>query len=183
MKHYSKISIIALISILSLTSCDTKNEDKSEHTTESVTIEKTDDQNTTENTENTDSETETLSAEGTAVAGDHSLDDMCLEKSISDCYIVNHFTEMDVEYITVDFVSYKLDEDSKHTDYEAYDLVNDNKKLRTFIVNTTYKSCGRDKDISINDLIKASEDNSETIFSLEAEEGVITELYIDTCSG
>lgn len=128
-------------------------------------------------------EQEVLLPEGTEVEGDSRYDHLSNETTVSDCYIVSHFTDMDITYVTVDFVSYKLDEDSKHTDYEIYDLINVNKKLRTFVVNESYKNCGRNKTLSFEDLIKKQEQDSKTVFSIETEEGLVTELYIDICSG
>lgn len=183
MKIYTKLSIIALFGLITFTSCESNTQDNSDATTEKSKTENIDEQVVSENTTVTESEPETLIPEGVAIEGDHSLDNMCLEKSLSDCYIVDYFIEMDVEYITVDFVTYELDKDSKHTDYEVYDLINDSKKLRTFVVNSQYKNCGHNKDIPLTDLIKISKDSPETVFRLEAEEGVVSELYIDTCSG
>lgn len=126
---------------------------------------------------------EELMAEGTTVEGASRLDNLSNETAISDCYIVDAFVDMDTRYITVDFVTYTLDEDSQHTDYEVYDLVNDNPKLRTFVVHEQYMDCGRYKEVSIDDLIEKSKKDEKTVFSLETIEGIVTELYIDICSG
>jgi hypothetical protein len=76
-----------------------------------------------------------------------------------------------------------LDEDLKHTDYEIYDLVNEIKTLRTFAVNESYLDGAHDQMVTLADLIEMNNTETDLVFSLEAEEGVVTELYIDTCSG
>ena len=126
---------------------------------------------------------EDLLPEGSAVEEDTRYDNLSTETTASDCYITGYFIDMDIEYLTVDFVTYELDEDSKNTDYEIYDVVNDNPKLRTFYVNTEYLDCAHSESKSLADLIKASKDNPKTVFTLQTEAGVITELYIDVCSG
>ncbi|MFT5600819.1 MAG: hypothetical protein ACI9N1_001055 [Flavobacteriales bacterium] len=126
---------------------------------------------------------EDLLPEGSAVEGDTRYDNLSTETTASDCYITGCFIDMDIEYLTVDFVTYELVEDSKNTDSEIYDVVNDNPKLRTFYVNTEYLDCAHSESKSLADLIKASKDNPKTVFTLQTEAGVITELYIDVCSG
>jgi hypothetical protein len=111
------------------------------------------------------------------------LDLTSLEACISDCFITECFLYNDATFITVDFVSYKLDEDSKHSDYEIYDLVNEIKTLRTFAVNETYLDCAHDQTVTLADLIEMNNSETDLVFSLEAEDGIVTELYIDVCSG
>jgi hypothetical protein len=126
---------------------------------------------------------EDLLPEGSDVEGDTRYDSLSTETTASNCYITGYFIDLDIEYLTVDFVTYELDEDSKNTDYEMYDVVNDNPKLRTFYVNTEYLDCAHSDSKSLADLIQVSKDNPKTVFTLQTEDGVITELYINLCSG
>ncbi len=128
-------------------------------------------------------EEEVLQPEGTAVEGDDRYQYLSDETTTSDCYIVDYFIDMDIEYITVDFVTYELDEDSENPDFENYKLVNDNPKLRTFMVVPEYQNCARDAAVTTADLIKVSKENPQTIFRLETSTGMVTELFIDVCSG
>ena len=111
------------------------------------------------------------------------LDLTSTETTFSDCFIKEGFLYMDQWYITVDFVNYKLDEDSKNTDYEVFDLVNEIKTLRTFVVNEEYLTCGQDKTLTLEELLEKNKNEKNLVFSLQSEDGIVTELYIDTCSG
>lgn len=111
------------------------------------------------------------------------LDLTSTETTSSDCFITESFIYMDALFITVDFVNYKLDESTAHTDAEVYELVNEIKTLRTFAVNEEYFNCGHDKMVKLSKLLEKNNLENDLIFSLEVQDGVVTELYIDTCSG
>ena len=111
------------------------------------------------------------------------LDLTSTETAGSDCFITESFTYMDGRYITVDFVNYKMDESTANTDTEVYELVNEIKTLRTFVVKEEYYDCGHSEMVKLSDLIEKNKAEKDLVFKLEVEDGVVTELYIDTCSG
>lgn len=111
------------------------------------------------------------------------LDLTSTETTGSDCFITESFTYMDALYITVDFVNYRMDESTANTDTEVYELVNEIKTLRTFVVNEEYFDCGHSEMVKMSDLIEKNKAEKDLVFKLEVEDGVVTELYIDTCSG
>ena len=139
----------------------------------------------TEQTDKTDIETgvevdDSTNMEGTPVDGDERYDNMSLESTSSDCFIVSHFIDMDISYVTVDFTNYKVIETDSEPEYE---LVNENKKLRTFVVKTEYFDCGRSKMVPIDKLIEKSEQDKETLFYIEIERGLVVELFVRNCAG
>lgn len=117
--------------------------------------------------------TEELAAEGTAVEGDDRLKDLSTETTMSECYIVDEFTDMDVRYITVDFIDIK-----EYENESGYEIVNDNKKLRTFIVKDSYLDFGHEGSSTIEELMIKAKDK-ENRFMLVTEGGLVTELYVN----
>lgn len=105
---------------------------------------------------------------------------MCKETLTSDCYIVSHFSDDDASYITVDFVNYKVIETDSEPEYE---LVNEIKTLRTFVVGKEYFDCGRVKERSIESLIEKAETDKKTLFNIETDGGVVIELFVRNCAG
>ena len=106
------------------------------------------------------------------------LNDISLETTNSDCYIVGHFSSKDADYITVDFVNYKVIEGDSEPEYE---LVNEIKTLRTFKVGTEYFDCARsEKKVSIDKLIEQSEQDKETLFNIDTDGGSVVELFVET---
>ncbi|NRA11430.1 MAG: hypothetical protein HRT57_05710 [Crocinitomicaceae bacterium] len=142
----------------------------------------------TEQTDNTDTgvefddstNIEGPNMEGTPVEGDERYDNMSLESTSSDCFIVSHFIDMDISYITVDFTNYKVIETNSEPEYE---LVNEIKTLRTFVVKTEYFDCGRGDMVPIDILIDESEQDKETLFYIETEGGLVVELFVRNCAG
>jgi hypothetical protein len=120
-----------------------------------------------------ENETEELAAEGTAVEGDDRLKDLSTETTMSECYIVDEFTDMDIRYITVDFIDIK-----EYENESGYEIVNDNKKLRTFIVKDSYLNFGHEESSTIEQLMNKSKDK-ENRFMIETENGLVTELYVN----
>lgn len=107
-------------------------------------------------------------------------EDICMETTISDCYIVGHFRDKEANYITVDFVNYKIIEGDSEPEFE---LVNEIKTLRTFLVSSDYLDCGRSKKVSIEKLIEQSEQDKKTVFNIETEAGNVIELFVRNCAG
>ena len=117
--------------------------------------------------------TEELAPEGSAVEGDDRLKDLSNESTMSECYIVDEFTDMDIRYITVDFIDIREFENES-----GYEIVNDNKKLRTFMVEDSYLDFGHETTSTIEELmIKAKDTNNR--FMLTVKEGLVTELYVN----
>lgn len=113
-------------------------------------------------------------------AGDFQL---CTSEENSDCYITGIFDKDGEVYINVDFITYEIVPETAGTDGEEYKVINNNPKIRTFKVKDAYSECSRIKKISTRDLVDKAKAAPTTIFSLEARDGVVEELYIDTCSG
>jgi hypothetical protein len=134
----------------------------------------------TDNVDQGESE-EALSPEGTAVEGDDRYDNLSAETTTSDCFIVSQFTDMDIHYVTVDFVNYKVIEGDSEPEYE---LVNEIKTLRTFVVKTEYFDCSRgDEKVSVDKLIEQSKKDKETLFFIETDGGLVEELFVRNCAG
>ena len=64
-------------------------------------------------TETEETKDEVLTPEGTGVKGDTRFQYLTDETALSDCYIVGHFIDNDIEFITVDFITYKLNKESE----------------------------------------------------------------------
>jgi hypothetical protein len=170
--------IIALALIMSSCTATTENiaTDIEKAATEAVESAETETIGEAE-TENED----LINAEGSAVEGDERYANMSQESTTSDCYIVSDFIDMDIHYITVDFVNYKVVENEGDSE-PGYELVNEKKKLRTFLVDEGYLDCAHDKTVSIKDLMEASKDK-ENVFMITTEEGSVTELFVRRCAG
>ena len=104
------------------------------------------------------------------------------ESTMSDCYIVESFSDDGFDYITVDFVTYK-DIQNEDDMEPSYQLENNNSKLRTFVVIGEYMNCSYDKTIILKDLVGEKSNFEGKIYRLKTENGFVSELYIDNCSG
>lgn len=172
-------SIVALaILMISCAEATESNPDSTSATQENVAAQ------TNEETEGSIGEAETeneelLNYEGTDEE-DNRLDNMCMEKVVSDCYVVDYFVFMDAMYVTVDFVNYKVIETDSEPEYE---LVNEKSTLRTFLLNEEYLDCAHDKSVTVEDLMKKVEADKFTLFNLEAEEGIVNEFFVRNCAG
>jgi len=124
---------------------------------------------------------EHLKPEGSEVEGDNRYAFLSKETTFSDCFIVSHFTDMDITYVTVDFVSYKPSLNSKGEPSGEYEIVNELKTLRTFMVMDSYFTCNGKSKKSINELIERYENEKKTVFTITTTEGVVEELYINDC--
>lgn len=123
---------------------------------------------------------EIVNMEGTAVEGDDRYDNMSAETTMSDCFIVSHFTDMDIMYVTVDFVSWKVTETDTEPEYE---LVNELNKLRTFMVDAEYFDCGHSEKMGIEKLFETAKEDKETLFNIVTENGMVTEFFVRRCAG
>jgi hypothetical protein len=155
-------TIIALAMLLSSCSetTEAKDENTGTHKTEEVT------ETSVEEVE------EEFIPEGAEVEEDHRYDNMSTESASSECYIVSHFTDMDITYVTVDFITIE-----ENTDSEGYEIINDNKKLRTFVVNEEYLNPYHEENVSIDDIFEKASDDPEIMFSITIEDGLVSELY------
>ncbi len=115
---------------------------------------------------------EELIPEGAEVEEDHRYDNLSNESATSDCYIVSHFTDMDITYVTVDFIDIEEDFDNG-----GYEIVNENKKLRTFVVNEEYLNPYHEENVSIEKIFEKAANDPEILFSITIEDGLVTELY------
>jgi hypothetical protein len=155
-------SIIALAIILS--SCSETTDTKTENT----------EANKTEEVIETSAKEgkEELTPEGTAVEEDHRYDNMSKESVSSPCQIVSHFTDMDINYVTVDLVNITQgDENSR------YGIENDDLKLRTFVVNDEYLDMYTDANVGIETIFEKASKNPEMLFVISTEDGLTSELY------
>jgi hypothetical protein len=174
------ITPIIALAIL-ITSCGDAAENKE---TEATPEDKTEEVKTNQEEDQTIGEAETeneelLNYEGTDEE-DHRFDNLCSEKVVSDCYVVDYFVYMDAIYVTVDFVNYKVIETDSEPEYE---LVNEKSTLRTFLLNEEYLDCAHDKSVTVENLMKKVEADKFTLFNLEAEEGIVNEFFIRNCAG
>lgn len=169
--------LLSLTILTLLLSCDA-SEDRTTSEEKSEQLKPVDTNELEETKDSTNSEG--TQAEGTAVEGDDRYDDLSTETTLSDCYIVSHFTDMDIHYVTVDFVNFKVIEGDSEPEYE---LVNEIKTLRTFLVKTEYFDCRRGEKVSIEKLIEQSEQDKETLFYIETENGMAVELFVRNCAG
>jgi hypothetical protein len=116
--------------------------------------------------------TEELTPEGTTVEEDHRFDNLSKESASSPCQIVGHFTDNDINYVTVDLVNITQgDENSR------YGIENDDLKQRTFVVNDEYLDIYTDANVSIETIFEKASKNPEMLVVIVAEDGLVTELY------
>ncbi|MGB0870577.1 MAG: hypothetical protein ACPGSD_13350 [Flavobacteriales bacterium] len=62
-----------------------------------------------------------------------------------------------------------------------YELVNELKTLRTFMVMDSYFTCHGKSKKSITELVERYENEKKTVFTITTKEGVVEELYINDC--
>jgi hypothetical protein len=159
-KITTKIIALAIL----LTSCSESTEVKDENIEENIT------EVVTETAEK--EVEEELIPEGTAVEEDHRYDNMSTESASSPCQIVSHFTDMDINYVTVDLVNI-----TQGTENSQYGIENDDLTLRTFVVNDEYLDIYTDANVGIGNIFEKASINPEMLFVLVAEDGLVTELY------
>lgn len=135
----------------------------------------------TDQSENREETEELISEEETEEVAANRIDNLCMETTNSDCYVVDFFSGKDADYITVDFVNYKVIETDSEPEYE---LVNEIKTLRTFIVDSEYFDCARsEKKVSTELLFHKSENDPETLFNIDTDDGKVIELFVRNCAG
>lgn len=110
------------------------------------------------------------------------LDLTSTETTLSDCYITESFVYNDATYITVDFVNYRIIEGTEEGEEEV-ELVNVIKTLRTFVVAQSYYDCAHTNMVDLSDLIEQNNATTNLVFRIEVEDGIVSELYLDNCSG
>lgn len=105
------------------------------------------------------------------------------KSTIGDCYLLDAFMDDGLMYVTVDFVSYVKSEYEPDQGPEYVLAENTVEKITFVSPSDKYYKCGHSDEELLNDLLKIAEEDSSTIFRLEVKDGVIKELFIDTCSG
>lgn len=155
---------------------EVKNENQNEGSSKTVVAETDEiEPELTDNDVESESE-ELINMENPELESDDMFDNLCSEEVVSDCYIVDHFQYMKSTYINVDFVNYKV----LSVDSEP-ELVNEIKTIRTFLVADNYDDCSGEHSESTVEMLAKAKENPFTLFSLEANEGVVGVLFEKKC--
>lgn len=157
-----RITTTIIVLAILLSSCSETADTKDENT----------ETKKTEQVEETSEVEEELIPEGIVVEGDNKLANLSTESVSELCQIVDHFTDMDINYITVDFVTI-----SPATEDIRYEVENDDLTLRTFIVKDEYEDMFMHDIVSVKTIFEKASKNPEMLFVIIAEDGLVSELY------